>query len=644
MSIQLGQWNATSRAEHEELTRRVVPLVRAYGPDHFGSYENGGIHLSYAALCTTKESRAERQPYISTSGCVLTWDGRLDNREDLIAALRIPKESDPTDVSIVADAYQKWGDQAFPRLLGDWALAIWNPTEHCVVLAKDFLGLRRLYYAQSGSVYRWCSLLEPLILLEERSLSFCREYLAGCFGAFPATHLTPYRDLLSVSPGTYTKLRLGSVRTHHYWSFDSGRRLRYASDSEYEEHFRAAFAQSVARRPRSDRPVLAELSGGLDSSSIVCVADALSTHSPSTSPQLDTLSYFDDGEPNWQEREYFQQVEKQRGRTGLHIDLSTASPLTLSGTVGGFTALPGDIRENHPAAKRFRAHLRAEGYRVVLSGIGGDEVTGGKPTPVPELADLLARAHSCQFVRQLYRWSLYQKKPWIQLLREVLSEFMPRALRNSPQCAPWVNSRLGHEQDRVLDGYRGRIRFFIGLPSFQENLMTLDALKRQLSSEPLLCDPPYERRFPFLDRDLLEFLYSIPREQLVRPGQRRSLLRRALRGIVPGEILNRRRKSFVARAPIVFICEEWERVCELGTNMVANSLGLVSESMVARECWRARQGVEVAMAALLRTLSIECWLRSVRDAKRPNGTAIVECQEGVPDNKARRQTQLPEFS
>jgi asparagine synthase (glutamine-hydrolysing) len=260
---------------------------------------------------------------------------------------------------------------------------------------------------------------------------------------------------------------------------------------------------------------------------------------------------------------------------------------------------------------------------------------------VPELADLFARAHSCQFVRQLYRWSLYQKKPWIQLLREVLSEFMPRALRNSSPCAPWVNSRLRHKPDRVLDGYRGRIRFFGGLPSFQENLMTLDALKRQLSSEPLLCDPPYERRFPFLDRDLLEFLYSIPREQLVRPGQRRSLLRRALRGIVPGEILNRRRKSFVARAPIVFICEEWERVSELRTNMVANSLGLVSENIVARECGRARQGLEVPMAALLRTLSIECWLRSVRDAKRPNGTSIVEWQEGVPDDKAQRQTQLP---
>ncbi len=100
----------------------------------------------------------------------------------------------------------------------------------------------------------------------------------------------------------------------------------------------------------------------------------------------------------------------------------------------------------------------------------------------------------------------------------------------------------------------------------------------------------------------------------------------------------------MARAPIVFIGEEWERVSELTTNMVANSLGLVSENIVARECWRARQGVEVPMAALLRTLSIECWLRSVRDAKRPNATSIVESQEGVPDNKAQRQTQLPEFS
>ena len=271
----------------------------------------------------------------------------------------------------------------------------------------------------------------------------------------------------------------------------------------------------------------------------------------------------------------------------------------------------------------------------MLSGIGGDEVTGGKPTPIPELADLFARAHLRQFVHQLYRWSLYQKKPWVHVCTEVLREFLPRSLRRARSCAPWVDSGLRRRQGRALNGYRSRFRFFEGLPSFQENLMTLDVLSRQLASEPLPSDPPYERRFPFLDRDLLEFLYSIPREQCVRPAQRRSLLRRALRGIVPEEILNRRRKSFVARTPSVFISEEWDRVCELTTNMVASSLGLVSETAVLSECRRARQGLEVPMATLLRTLAIECWLRGARSAARPDRTSIVSLATAPSEQRHR---------
>jgi asparagine synthase (glutamine-hydrolysing) len=402
------------------------------------------------------------------------------------------------------------------------------------------------------------------------------------------------------------------------------------------------FAQSVARRLRSDTPVLAELSGGIDSSSIVCMADTLSHRSPF--PRLDTVSYFDDREPNWQERQYFARVEEQRGRTGIHIDLSKASPLALGELSANFAASPADVRENHPAARIFQTHLRSGGYRVVLSGIGGDEVTGGKPTPVPELADLFAQAHLFQLLRQLFRWSLYQKKPWIALLHEVLREFLPRVFRSSRHSFPWVAPSLRQGQRTAIDGYRRRLRLFAGLPSLQENLMTLDLLKRQLASDTLPCSPPYERRFPFLDRDLLEFLFSIPREQLVRPGQRRSLLRRALRGIVPPEILDRRRKSFVARAPIVFMSEERHRISEVTTNMVANSLGLVSESAVARECRRACQGVEVPIAPLLRTLALECWLRSAKGACLPNGMPTVNLTGGALGLQEHRPGLLHEFS
>src|SRR5579864_4787500 len=96
-------------------------------------------------------------------------------------------------------------------------------------------------------------------------------------------------------------------------------RIRYRTDAEYEEHFRSAFEQSVKRRLGSAAPVLAELSGGVDSSSIVCVADDILTREGG--PRLDTVSYYDDSEPNWDERPFFTRIEEKRGRTGCHINI-----------------------------------------------------------------------------------------------------------------------------------------------------------------------------------------------------------------------------------------------------------------------------------------------------------------------------------
>src|SRR5207253_1227956 len=105
-----------------------------------------------------------------------------------------------------------------------------------------------------------------------------------------------------------------------YWDFDPGKRIRYRTDAEYEEHFRAVFGKAVQRRLRSDGPILAELSGGMDSSSIVCMADSIIARGDVESPRLDTISWFDNSQPATDELPYIAIVEQRRGRTGFHID------------------------------------------------------------------------------------------------------------------------------------------------------------------------------------------------------------------------------------------------------------------------------------------------------------------------------------
>ena len=139
----------------------------------------------------------------------------------------------------------------------------------------------------------------------------------------------------------------------------------------------------------------------------------------------------------------------------------------------------------------------------------------------------------------------------------------------------------------------------------------MDALRRQLSCSALPLDLPREKRYPYLDRDLLEFISAIPREQLVRPGQRRSLMRRALIDIVPDELLNRKRKAFVSRGPMVRIAAELPSLLELRQHFLIISLGIADSTRFVEALQRIREGADDPIVPLMRTLGIERWLRNL---------------------------------
>ena len=251
---------------------------------------------------------------------------------------------------------------------------------------------------------------------------------------------------------------------------------------------------------------------------------------------------------------------------------------------------------------------------MLLSGIGGDEFTGGVPTPLPELENLLAGAHFKTLIRQLEAWALIQRRPWFHLLLEAARRFFPPFLAGVPKhkrSATWLNWTFVRRNRAALRGYETHINLFGPLPAFQENLNTLEALRRQLPCEALPSSPNYEKRYPYLDRSLLEFLFAIPREQLVRPGQRRSLMRRALVGIVPDELLNRKRKAFVARAPLAAMSNGWSTLTAMKQHMVSKSLGIVDPNNLLDALQKARDGQTAPTVLLMRTLGLEAWLRNV---------------------------------
>jgi asparagine synthase (glutamine-hydrolysing) len=616
MSIQFGSSSFDNRPATAEYVQKVVGLLSPYAVDGQSSYRKDGAVILYFPFHTTKESRWERQPHVSLSNKVFAWDGRLDNRTELLRELGESCRGRTSDVAIVAKAYDRWGTHCFSKLIGDWALTIWEPQSRELVMAKDFLGGRHLYYLACQNEVTWSTVLDPLVLLAGRSFPISEEYVAGWLSLFPATHLTPFVGIRSVAPATFVRISRAKETIHRYWEFDPGNRLRYRSDNEYEEHFRMVFSQAVRRRLRSDKPIVGELSGGLDSSSIVSMADAILATGAAETPRLETISYYDDCEPNWDERRYFTKVEEKRGRSGCHINIESHRKLIPNTETLRFLSTPSPTSLSKERDEQAAAFLSSAESRIILSGIGGDEVLGGVPTPIPELADYLGRAHLYDLGRRLIAWALVKRKPILQLLGETLRAFLPLRIARSSgteSYAPWLDRSFVRRNRAATQGYDSRFRFIGPDASFQSNVATFGVLRRQLACSPLPLRPLCEKRYPYLDRDLVQFLFSIPRDQIVRPHQRRSLMRRALVGIVPQEVLDRKRKGFAVRGTMAAVSSEWSSLSEFTRQMVTTSLGIVNAEKLKEALDKARVGQEIPLVFLARTLTLESWLRHLRD-------------------------------
>jgi asparagine synthase (glutamine-hydrolysing) len=621
MSVQFGRWNFEGQPPAPDYIEKVSATLAPYGPDSNESYSANGVRILYCAFHTTKESRREKQPCISPSGAVITWDGRLDNRADLISELRDSLTVNSTDVAIVAAAYEKWGANCFAKLIGDWALSIWNPRDRSVLLAKDPIGTKHLHYSLDDKQLTWSTILDPLVRFAGKTFEICEEYIAGWFAImFPAAHLTPYGGIHSVPPSCFVLLSPGKHETKHivtkYWDFDPGKRIRYRTDAEYEEHFRSVLATAVQRRLRSDRPVLAELSGGMDSSSIVCMADVVIAQGQAQCPRLDTLTWFDESKPNWGELPHFTKVEEKRGRTGHHIDAAAFKedhpPLPFGAEFASdrLAATPVPNSRTSEFLKQNAAYIKSQGYRITLSGIGGEVTGDGVPTPTPELQNLLARARFFTLYGQLKAWAAKMRKKRLPLLWDAVRGFAPQdAPEYVTPAAPWFHPDFTRRNRAAFRGYSSRIKLLGPLPSFQGHIDHLSATRRFLANWSLQSEPLREIRFPYYDRDLLEFMFAIPREQIVRVGQRRSLMKRALVGIVPDKVLNRKKKEAVPQESPKGSPKEPPYLPEIGQHIVSSAIGIVDPDRFAEALQKARRNEDVPIGSLNRTLTLESWLR-----------------------------------
>lgn len=535
---------------HLETISRPAPGAHI---DALALWEGEGIALGHALSSVTPESLAEQQPLVdSASGCVILFDGRLDNRDELRSALADYREliDQQTDPAYVLAAFLSWQKDLLKHLLGDFAFAIWDPRTKQLLLARDPLGQRPLYYSLTHNRITFTSTLEQL--LQDRSLS--QELDEEALFAFlyqygSLKQRTPYRAIQSLPGGHRLIIEQRTARSgvtsplpERYWQWPEEPPEPSVHTNDDVAEFRSLFADAVRCRLRSLAPVGLLLSGGLDSGSIACMAAQL--HEQNDASPIRAYSFVFDKFESCDERRYVESITS-RYRFPLTSVLSDDC-WTLSHLEQWLPVFSEPYFAPYDAMfYETLARARADGVRAVLMGHGGDSLLDGSPR---YFADLLLMGRWRDLHRQVRAYSVATKRPYlIGLAGNAVTPLLPPWLRGMVEYRHWPRLKPlmpAHLRARRLDGrpklYNGRHAWWYTL---RDQLAGFGQTPHEAHLDRLMRLFGLEVRQPFLDVRLLQFILRLPPEGAYSDGTRRQVLRESLRDILPPLIRDRNDKA-----------------------------------------------------------------------------------------------------
>jgi asparagine synthase (glutamine-hydrolysing) len=459
---------------------------------------------------------------------VLTWNGRLDNRDDLL--LRVGGLSpDAVDSSIAIAAFERFGNEGLGMLIGEWSIAIWDRARRMVHLARDYMGARPLYYCVDLAFVAWSTELGELVRRCDRADALSDAFVARFLTLNMTPAVTPYERVHAVPPGTCVSFSLdGGHWQRRFWTLEANQ-IHYANRHRYEEHLRHLWTEAVAVRLRTTGTVWAELSGGLDSSSVVCMADWLLKSGRAPAHSIRMVSHVTLDSPEGDERRFIAEVERQVGVrseiVGVEDHQEDSDPETAWVT-------PYASQGVGLACVR---RVRDLGGCLVLSGRLGDAVMGCQPDNSAAVLDDFGRGRVLAALSNMHAWSRSTRKPFLEIAWRLLA---PSA-QPAGDGFDLLTAKLRAIASDATPGPSGGIR-----PSKRE-------LARMVLGYSLRArlDVPYQPAgviytYPFSHRPLVEFMFAIPGEELSAPGETRSLMRRAFAGFVPARILRRISKGY----------------------------------------------------------------------------------------------------
>lgn len=589
MSGITGVWQFDQRPI-PEIIRGMVARLEHRGPDASGVWCAPGVGLGHTMLRTTRESVLEKQPAVSSEAqIVLVSDARIDNRLELSATLGLRGRSEHpvSDSELILAAYAKWGAECPKRLIGDFAFAIWDARTRSVFCARDPMGVKPFYFFKSDRCFCFASEIKALWVVPEvpRRLN---EVQVGYYlsGILTDRTITFYQDIQRLPAAHWMRVSADSLVQEMYWNPADVPAVRLRGDNEYTEAFLSIFSEAVRCRLNSDQAIGSALSGGMDSSSIACVArDILRKEGQSP---LHTFSGIFPGLPEADlavidEQKYVDAVIRMGGIRAHKVRADRLSPLKDIDRV--FWHM-----DEAPLAPNLYMHwglynaAQQTGVRIFLDGIDGDSAVGhgwgrlddllragewdtfssevkalserfgARPESVlrnygfPRLHQLAREGRWVDWVRvaiamrrrfpvslrrlsldhglKQIRWKSYkrEKEPGPIGLNKDAFFIRSDFAERIDLDAHWRTAEMDRSWTGTeLQGHIDSLR----APIFQYGLEMCDKAAAAFSLEP---------RYPYFDRRLMEFCVGLPAEQKLAQGWSRMILRRAMEGILPPEI------------------------------------------------------------------------------------------------------------
>jgi asparagine synthase (glutamine-hydrolysing) len=543
-------YNRDGAPADPELLTGMMGRLAHRGPDGSDVRLHGPVALGHQHFWTTPEEVGERQPLTDGGGQLdLVFDGRLDNRDELIAALRLGVATgrQTSDAAIVLAGYQEWGEQCVEHLLGPFAVAIYDSLTQRVVCARDALGDRTLfYYLDSRQLIVGSE--EQAVLAHPAVSGRLNETTVALYFAVesPADGATFFRDIRELVPAHLMVVEAERERKRRYWEPDPKLRIQYRTDEEYANHYRALLEEAVRCRLRCPSPPAVMMSGGLDSTSVAALA-ARELAANGARDRLRAISYVFDELKECDERPYMDAL----------LAMYDIEPLRLLGDEAWPLRAPASLPQsrNGPDRNAYRRLLQStyelahsSGSTVLLTGGFGDHAYTGTED---WLADLVGGWRLGEAGRQLVylarRFGLratLTSRGVRRLGRRVLdhipygSKLRPRW---QPSRPPWLTV---HAADHITAadawtpvGLAGR------RPTQVQRVMGPTAAYGARASCHYASLEGVELRYPHRDRRAVEFMLAVPAHQLYSHGRYKHVLRNAMLDILPEVIRHRDRPT-----------------------------------------------------------------------------------------------------